>query len=59
MVAQGSPSASRSGTVKRLYSPGSVTSFSSLHVIGVETGAPGIGRREYAEAMVRSRLFWL
>jgi hypothetical protein len=25
----------------------------------VETGAPGIGRREYAEAMVRSLQFWL
>ncbi len=25
----------------------------------METGAPGIGRREYAEAMVRSRQFWL
>ena len=28
-------------------------------VIGVETGAPGMGRNEYAEAMVRSRQFWL
>ena len=40
-------------------SRGSVTSASSSHVIGVETGAPSSGRREYAEAMVRSRLFWL
>ena len=59
MPAHGSPSWSRSGTVKRLCSPGSVTVASSAQVIGVETGAPGIGRREYAEAMVRSRQFWL
>ena len=59
MPAHGSPSATRSGTENRWYSPGSVTPASSSHVIGVETGAPGIGRSEYAEAMVRSRLFWL
>ena len=32
---------------------------SSSHATGVETGAPGRGRSEYAEAMVRSRVFWL
>ena len=59
IVAHGSPSCTRSGTVNRLYSPGSVTVASSSHVIGVETGAPRIGRSEYADAMVRSRQFWL
>ena len=36
-----------------------MTVASSSQVIGVETGAPGLGRSEYAEAMVRSRQFWL
>ena len=59
MPAHGSPSASRSGTEKRWYSPGSVTPASSDHVIGVDTGAPAIGLSEYADAIVRSRQFWL
>ena len=35
------------------------TSGSSSHVTGAETVASGRGRTEYAEAMVRSRAFWL
>ncbi len=35
------------------------TSGSSSHVTGAETGAPGFGRSEYAEAIVRSLAFWL
>jgi hypothetical protein len=32
---------------------------SSSQPTGAETGAPGLGRMLYAEAMVRSRAFWL
>jgi hypothetical protein len=35
------------------------TSGSSFQVTGADTAASGRGRTEYAEAMVRSRAFWL
>ena len=36
-----------------------LSSPSSSHAIGAETVAPGFGRTLYADAMVRSRAFWL
>ena len=51
-------SANRAGTVRTVSSRGSA-SGSSSHSSGVETGACGSGRTEYADAMVRSRAFWL
>jgi hypothetical protein len=50
--------ANRAGIVAIVKSSGS-TSASSSQVNGAETGACGRGRTEYAEAMVRSRAFWL
>jgi hypothetical protein len=48
----------RDGMVASVKSRGS-QSASSLHSIGAETDASGVGRTEYAPAMVRSRAFWL
>ena len=44
-------------TVRSVQSCGSASATSS-HVSGVDAGAPGLGRSEYAHAMVRSRAFW-
>jgi hypothetical protein len=51
-------SAKRAGIVATVKSSGA-TSASSSQVTGAETGAPGLGRMLYAEAIVRSRAFWL
>src|SRR5690625_183970 len=47
-----------SGTDVTVKACGS-TSSNSSHRTGMDTGAPGNGRAEYAEAMVRSRFAWL
>jgi hypothetical protein len=55
----GSPrSANRAGIVCSVKSRGS-QSGSSFQWSGAETVASGVGRTEYAPAMVRSRAFWL
>ena len=36
-----------------------LTSATSSHNSGADTGAPGLARIEYGEAIVRSRAFWL
>jgi hypothetical protein len=59
IVAWRSPtSAKRAGIVATLKSSG-WTSGSSSQSRGADTGAPGFGRMLYADAMVRSRAFWL
>ncbi len=51
-------SANRAGMVSTVKSSG-VTSATSSHSSGADTGAPGLARIEYGEAIVRSRAFWL
>jgi hypothetical protein len=51
-------SATRAGIVATVNSSGA-TSGSSSQASGEDTGAPAFGRRLSAEAMVRSRAFWL
>ena len=58
MPAVRSPTASiRSRIVVRVNAAGSQSGTSS-HVIGADARASGIGRIEYADAIVRSRAFW-
>ena len=51
-------SAKRAGIVASVKSAGSQASTSS-HVSGADTRASGVGRTEYALAIVRSFAFWL
>jgi hypothetical protein len=47
----------RAGMVATVKSSG-CTSESSSRATGADTGAPGLGRTPYADAIVRSRAFW-
>jgi hypothetical protein len=59
MASCGSPTVwNRRGMVVSVKSPGSAVS-ASAQVSGAETRASGLGRTEYAAAMVRSLAFWL
>ena len=53
-----SPSAKRAGMDATVKSSGD-TSGTSSQVSGADTGAPGLARMLYGEAIVRSRAFWL
>ena len=54
----GSPAAAmRPGIVSTVNASGS-TAATSSHWSGAETRASGVGRTEYADAIVRSRAFW-
>ena len=58
MPAVGSPTASiRAGIVVSVKASGSTVATSSQST-GAETRASGVGRTEYADAIVRSRAFW-
>ena len=46
------------GTVRSVKSSG-LAAKNSSHESGIETRASGVGRTEYALAVVRSRAFWL